>query len=255
MKSPIKAESDRSEEIKENIDAFNAMFLANLDKELPNDWYLIIETKSQKKTEGTDQYRKKEATHEIVAVYENLKTLKNICFKLANISISTIGFFSQIVLFNSKMVKIAPEDLETSPQSITDRMSHGKDTTVLSIVNLKPNESSDMFIKLICYFLHGDPPGADSVMTISFIRVALNLQISITYTLFDINSNSRIISSIHSFLYSNGYIRDKDIENNPLIDMSMNKANDNHFGIQKENKLSPKNTFDSAFTLYKKEDQ
>ena len=249
-----KTEIDKNDEIIKNIEAFNALFLSNLDKELPNDWYLLIETKSQKKTEGADQYRKKESTHEIIAVYENLKTLKNICFKLANISISTIGFFSQIVLLNSKIVQLTPEDLAISPQSITDRVTHGKETTVLSIVNLKPNESSDMFIKLICYLFFGDAFGADSVISISFIRVALNLQISITYSLFDIECNNKIISSIYSFLYMNGYIKDNEIETNPLIDMSMNKAYESHFGIQTQNKLSPKNTFDSAFTLYKKEE-
>ncbi|EAY06529.1 hypothetical protein TVAG_358190 [Trichomonas vaginalis G3] len=202
------------------------LIVKHLDEPLPCQWNLKCENIKKQ------EQHSKEKFIELVAEYTELNTLHDIFGKLANISISTLGFFSKITLYkiNSNLAQ--------------------QNFTAVSLVNLPPTIVSDMYVFLIVYGVFGDLAYKDKIISFEFSRSGTNFSLIIMYNLMDCKLNATIIESLYKFIEIPRFVEAYDPEKfQPSIDIMMKQPLPSTFN----QKLDVKNTFDSAVNILAKQ--
>lgn len=199
-----------------NVNNMFDLILNHLDEQLPCQWEIRCE--NIKKHDN-------QQVKEFVAEYKELSTLHEIYLKLANFSISTLGFFSTITLYKKDAGVIPPR------------------ATSIKLVNLPPTIVSDMYITLIAYGIYGDLEYKDDILSFEFYRSGTSFSLNIWYNIIDCTKNAKIIESLYKFIQFPHFVEAYDPEQfQPSIDFMMKQPFPDRF----DQKLAVKNTFDSA---------
>ena len=193
----------------------------DLSERLDSEWVLGI----------TNQKKRPDGPHEIekVVEYESLDSLKVIFLKLANISISTLGFLSTISL--QKMPVNGSIDA----------------CTTLSIVNIPDSISTMVYLRLLIMILREGFPEIDFIEKISFVRQYTNYSVEVLFSFYDTQRNPALIKAMESLITA--MRAENNLGDNVItIELQMRPINI----LEVSRKLNFKNTIDSAITCYHK---